>query len=111
MRHLIYLCHSASSDAAGKHIETGILQVNPLLEAFGNAQTIMNDNSSRFGKYTELMFSADGQVCPSALPFARPPICLLTYLPACLPPCAACSLPAAHLQQCSRRHAYPATLD
>ncbi|XP_030837975.1 unconventional myosin-XVI isoform X3 [Strongylocentrotus purpuratus] len=39
-----------------------IEQVNPLLECFGNAQTIMNDNSSRFGKYLELKFSAAGNV-------------------------------------------------
>ena len=42
---------------------THVQQVNPLLEAFGNAKTIINDNSSRFGKYLEIKFGYFGEVC------------------------------------------------
>lgn len=56
---------STSSTTTSGDLENKILAVNPLLEAFGNAQTEKNDNSSRFGKYTELVFEPQGKVLGS----------------------------------------------
>lgn len=44
-----------------------VLESNPVLEAFGNARTIRNDNSSRFGKFIELQFRQTGALIGAAI--------------------------------------------
>jgi myosin-5 len=48
-------------------IEQRVLQSNAILEAFGNARTLRNDNSSRFGKFIELRFTSRGRLLGASI--------------------------------------------
>ncbi|XP_038872907.1 unconventional myosin-Vc-like [Salvelinus namaycush] len=51
-----------SKSGSKTHVEDKVLASNPITEAIGNAKTTRNDNSSRFGKYTEISFDRRYQI-------------------------------------------------
>ncbi|KAK1581115.1 hypothetical protein Q3G72_003256 [Acer saccharum] len=70
MCYLVYM--GGRTGTEGRSVEQKVLESNPFLEAFGNAKTVINNNSNHFGKFVELQFDERGRILGAAV---------RTYLP------------------------------
>lgn len=70
---ITYFAILGANDKKGQekkaNLEDRIVQTNPILESYGNAKTIRNDNSSRFGKFIRIYFNASGKLAGGYIDF------------------------------------------